>query len=91
MSQEDTPFFSRSPSSHPLGKLTDAIKTDLPEIVGEILTQRAREAGMTRAELMREIACHWAVPDLMDKIAEQRRSVARGNGARFEPDQRSTD
>jgi len=82
---------SRSAYNHPLGKLTDPVKTDLPEIVGEHLTQKAREAGMTRAELVREIICHWAFPDDMEKLAEQRRNVARGNGARFEPNQQQPD
>lgn len=91
MSQEDTPFFSRSQSSHPLGKLTDSVKTDLPEIVGEILTQKAREAGMTRAELTREIICQWAMPDHLEKIAEQRRKIVRGNGAPFELNPSLTD
>ncbi|CAG2132316.1 hypothetical protein [Cupriavidus numazuensis] len=78
-------LMSRTPFNHPLGKLTDSVKTDLPEVVGDIVTQKAREAGMTRAELVREIICHWALPDDMLRLAEQRRNVAKGNGARFEP------
>lgn len=76
---------ARSPNSHPLGKLTFQAKVDLPEMVGEVLVTRARECGMTTAELLREVLSWWACPSDMQSVLDQREKVARGNLAGIVP------
>lgn len=83
---DDLPAFSRSPSTHPLGKLTFQTKVDLPEVVGEVLIARARELGMTTAELHREVLSWWACRDLMQSVLDQRAQVAMGNQVGIVPE-----
>lgn len=85
MTNEDLLLLARGPGSHPMGKLTFQAKTDLPEEVGDVLVAAARHTGMTTAELLREIVCWWACPDLMKRLQDQRADVARGNGPGFVP------
>lgn len=85
MTQDDIPVFARSPNSHPLGKLTFQAKVDLPETVGEVLVTRARECGMTTAELLREVLSWWACPADMQSVLDQRAQVAKGNLAAIVP------
>lgn len=85
MTQDDIPVFARSPNTHPLGKLTFQAKVDLPEMVGEVLVTRARECGMTTAELLREVLSWWACPADMQSVLDQRAQVAKGNLAAIVP------
>ncbi|AOY90532.1 hypothetical protein BKK79_00830 [Cupriavidus sp. USMAA2-4] len=80
-------LLARSPNSHPLGKLTFQAKVDLPEPVGEQIVSRARECGMTTAELIREVLSWWACPADMQSVLDQREKVARGNLAGIVPKQ----
>lgn len=87
MTQDDIPVFARSPNTHPLGKLTFQAKVDLPEMVGEVLVTRARECGMTTAELLREVLSWWACPADMQSVLDQRAQVAKGNLVGIVPNQ----
>lgn len=78
---EDAVLFARSGMSHPLGKLTAIEKVALPELVSDILAERARAARMSTAELHREILCQWACGDDYDRVLAERRRVASMNGA----------
>lgn len=78
---DDEVLFARSGMSHPLGKLTAIEKVALPEIVSDILAERARAARMTTAELHREVMCRWACGDDLDRVLAERRRVASMNGA----------
>ncbi|MBB3010673.1 hypothetical protein [Cupriavidus alkaliphilus] len=81
----ETPLFARSPTSHPLGKLTFQAKVDLPEVVGEIIVSRACECGMSTAELIRDVLSWWACPDTLQRLLDEREKVARGNLAGIVP------
>lgn len=83
----DSLLFARSPNTHPLGKLTFQAKVDLPEAVGEQIVHRARECGMTTAEMIREVLSWWACPSLMQSVLDQRATVAKGNLAEIVPNQ----
>ncbi|MBN3777415.1 ribbon-helix-helix protein, CopG family [Burkholderia sp. Ac-20345] len=75
----DEVLFARSGTSHPLGKLCEIEKAPVPEIVSDVITQRARAAGMSRSELIRDVLCWWACPDDMERLLAERRRVAAMN------------
>lgn len=77
---DDAALFARSGMSHPLGKLTAIEKVALPEIVSDILAERACAAKMSVAELHREVMCQWACGNNYDRILAERRRVASMNG-----------
>lgn len=79
MSEDDQMLMARAPFTHPLGKLTTPVKTNVPECVGEKLVQTATSLGMTESELVREILCHWGFSDLMARLEQERRQVTTGN------------
>lgn len=85
MTTNDIPVFARTSSSHPLGKLTFQVKTDLPEEAGEALVALARDLNMSTAELTRELLCWRLLPDRMQSVMEQRAKVMQGNGPAFVP------
>ncbi|SIO50769.1 hypothetical protein SAMN05444172_2606 [Burkholderia sp. GAS332] len=86
MSDDLEVLFSRSGASHPLGKLIAVEKTVVPEVVSDILVERARALQMTVTELHREILCRWACGGEIDRLLSERRRVASMNGAGSGPE-----
>jgi len=72
---DDSPQFSRSGATHPLGKLMYPAKTDLPQCVGDALLADARELGVPTAEVMRDILCWHYFHNDMEMLMERRRRV----------------
>jgi hypothetical protein len=78
----DTPAFSRTGFTSPLGGMTAEIpKIKIPEVTKELLDRKAREAGLNTSEFVRKLLMlHVHGVDMLLSVERQQLDVVAGKG-----------